>query len=116
MKRVRILRDGSIGDPGNARAAVVHAKKGDIIDLSDTSANMCVNVSEPPRAEYIDDDKPTSDEPTSNDDEPTSNDDPASGMLDPADEHKDDGDGDSDGRSLLDRITGKGKGESSVLE
>lgn len=111
MKRVRILRDGAIGDPGNARATVVHAKKNDVIELSDTSADMCVNVSKPPRAEYITDDESAS----------AVADDPASGTLDPADETS--GDSDEGKRSLLDRITGKGKdddgegdGKSSILE
>ena len=91
MKRVRILRGGAIGDPGNVRAAVIHTEKDQIIELSDTAANMCVNVSDPPRAEYIDD-------------EPVSDDDPASGD----EPGSDDGEGK---RSLLDRIRGKGDGE-----
>ncbi len=97
MKRVRILRKGAIGDPGNVRAKVVHVKEGEIVELSDAAADMAVNVSKPPRAEYID------------------------GKSEPGHEREnvDEGGGDDepgDKVSLLDRITGKGKGESSVLE
>ncbi len=111
MKRVRILRDGPIGDPGNTRASVVHAKEGEIIELSDTSADMAVNVSDPPRAEYIDD-KPES-EPESEDE---SEDEPESGDDGDGDDESGSGDDSGGKRSLLDRITGKGEGESSVLE
>lgn len=106
MKRVKILRDGAIGDPKNPRTPTVHAKEGDIVELTDSSADMCVNESDPPRAEYIDekselDREPGSGEPGDGDGEP-GNGEPGSG-----------GEGE---RSLLDRITGRGQGESSVLE
>ncbi len=100
MKRVRILRSGAIGDPGNTRAPVVHVKKGEIVELSDAAADMTVNVSKPPRAEYIDGKSEPSHEDGGDDER----------------ENADEGSGDDEKVSLIDRITGKGKGESSVLE
>ena len=105
MKRVRILRSGPIGDPGNTRASVVHAKEGEITELSDTAADMAVNVSDPPRAEYIDGKSELGHEPE-----------PERENVDEDGGDDESGSGDDGKVSLLDRITGKGKGESSVLE
>ena len=101
MKRVRILRDGPIGDPGNVRASVVYAEKGQIIELSDTAADMAVNESKPPRAEYID----GKSELGSGDE----GDDGELGSGDKGGDGSEPGSEDEGKASLLDRLTGKGK-------
>jgi hypothetical protein len=111
MKRVKILRDGAIGDPKNPRTPTVHAKEGDIVELTDSSADMCVNESDPPRAEYIDEKSELDREDDGG--EPGSGE-PGSGGEGDGEPGSGGEGGTSGGRSLLDRITGKG--ESSVLE
>lgn len=56
MARVKILRDGAIADPSDPRAPVVHGVEGDVVELSNAAAKMAVEESDPPRAEYVDED------------------------------------------------------------